>query len=415
LGGLSIYISLPASKHKEEIQNPKSGTTVKQLEQPTPVITEINGDHSFEFWTTRAQGGEPQLCVLLRNITGVSTLGLPNETPLFIRNSDSAPLISFTLDCSWNSNRIGNLLYEMYMVRLTVALARADFEFQCKEGTSHNETQIFPWLAGFHKYSGDPGNETFWPFDLDRPEESALCKGNDFPLHLAAHAIKKDMRRMAILLLGKREGLPIPIVTSGLDLPTVLPAPIYANEDVDDVALHFRCGDVLGGAPGFYGITKFDEYKRQISPEARSIGIHTQPFEQTSTLLRNEDRDQTVGCQRVVFALADYLSSSFPEASVSLRNTNNDSIPLNSARMVMANQTFVSLTTFAIFPVIGTFGQGYAQRGNSFVNSFVEHLPGILRNIHVMDAPVLSSEDISKMNIDEVITWLLEPRQKSQV
>jgi hypothetical protein len=122
---------------------------------------------------------------------------------------------------------------------------------------------------------------------------------------------------MAIILLGKREGLPIPIVTSGLDLPTVLPAPIYANKDVDDVALHFRCGNVLGGAPGFFAITKSDAYKRQISPKARSIAIHTQPFEQISSLLRNEDRDRTVCCQRVVVALADYLSSSFPEASIS--------------------------------------------------------------------------------------------------
>ena len=61
------------------LSDPKSGTTAKKLEQPTPVITEINGDHSFEFWTTRAQGGE--------------TLGLPNETPLFIRNSDSDHLL----------------------------------------------------------------------------------------------------------------------------------------------------------------------------------------------------------------------------------------------------------------------------------------------------------------------------------
>jgi len=242
----------------------------------------------------------------------------------------------------------------------------------------------------------------------------AFCLGYDFPLHYATHAIQKDMRRLAVLVLGAvREGRDISL--NGLDLPPILPPPLYPRTEIDDVALHFRCGDVLGGpsAHGFYGIIKFDEYKRQISPEAQSIGIHTQSFD--PSLVRGEDRDKTHNCHLVVLALLNYLKSAFPDALVTVRNTPDDTnIPLTWARMVMANQTFVSLTTFGIFSAISTFGQGYAQRGNTYVNPFVEHVPNILANIHIMDAPILSSSDIKKMSIDQVIQWLVEPREEQK-
>ena len=41
----------------------------------------------------------------------------------------------------------------------------------------------------------------------------------------------------------------------------------------------------------------------------------------------------------------------------------------------MGNISITSLSSFGIFPVIGTFGQGYFQRGNRGINPFATHIP----------------------------------------
>ena len=76
----------------------------------------------------------------------------------------------------------------------------------------------------------------------------------------------------------------------------------------------------------------------------------------------------------------------------------------------MANQTIISLSSFGIFPCIGTFGQGYFQRGNSGVNGFNVHIPDILNNTHLMDSPVLGSGTAIRIGIDEIAKWVVEPR-----
>ena len=76
----------------------------------------------------------------------------------------------------------------------------------------------------------------------------------------------------------------------------------------------------------------------------------------------------------------------------------------------MANQTIISLSSFGFFSCIGTFGQGYFQRGNRGVNGFNVHIPGILNNTHLMDSPVLTSGTARKIDIDEIAKWVVEPR-----
>ena len=59
----------------------------------------------------------------------------------------------------------------------------------------------------------------------------------------------------------------------------------------------------------------------------------------------------------------------------------------------MANQSFTTLSSFGIFPVIGTFGDGYFQKGNRGVNPFNTHLPHYFSNLHMMEAPKLGTID----------------------
>jgi len=362
--------------------------------------------------------GTTKLCHLLKNITNVSVLGL--DVPSFVVQSNTTstdasqqpPLVNFTLDCNdiFRNHDLGtgNWVVGIYMAQLAVALARANFQFQCAEGDMYKNEQILPWIAGFYNLSGDLNNPNWWPFDLDRPQETMVCTDH-LPLHLASSVIQRDMRRFAIRLLGVRQGLPFDLNVTNLDLPHDL-IPFYPTEDIDDVAIHFRCGDILGGAlRDDFGVIKFDNYKRLIFPEARTIGISTQPFELER--LRIRDRETAANCKRVVYTLVQYLSDLFPNSTVTVRNSINDTLPLTWARLIMANQTFTSLSSFGIFPAMGTFGQGYFQRGNSGVNLFNEHVPNILHNTHLMNSPVLGSYQSATIGIDPVIDWLLAPQE----
>jgi hypothetical protein len=48
--------------------------------------------------------------------------------------------------------------------------------------------------------------------------------------------------------------------------------PLIPDVELDDAAIHFRCGDVMMGGAKWndFGMIKFSEYKKWISPDARS-------------------------------------------------------------------------------------------------------------------------------------------------
>lgn len=85
-----------------------------------------------------------------------------------------------------------------------------------------------------------------------------------------------------------------------------------------------------------YGFMKFSGYTKHISPEARSVGILTQPFDQTS-----QTRDLDAGslvrdrCRIVVTSFVDYIQKRFPRAAARVRihNNPNETIALTYARI----------------------------------------------------------------------------------
>ena len=75
----------------------------------------------------------------------------------------------------------------------------------------------------------------------------------------------------------------------------------------------------------------------------------------------------------------------------------------------MANQSFTSLSSFGIFPVLGTFGDGYFQKGNKGINPFAGHTTVLYSNLHEMNAPKLGAGQIMKMPLKEVLEWFVSP------
>lgn len=360
--------------------------------------------YDYLFW----EGGG-KICALIKNISNVTTLG---DIPKHVISKQHPPIINLTLNCENLMSNTGNWITAIYHLRLASALGRVDFQFQCSTGMALVGSSMLPWLSG---YFAAPSNDT-WPYDLGWPDPKQACT-KDFrklPLQHLSHEIQKDMRRISVAMLGRREVVTghnyHPTDTSHNDWGGLHNVSKFLNRmdlEVDDAAIHFRCGDVFGLTnKDVYGLIKFREYVVRIPNETtRSIGIYTQPFD--VALLREADRGAAGNCRKIVGVLVHYLQKAFPAARIIVRNTPDDTIPLTYARLTMASQTITSMSTFGIFPAIATFGQGYYQKSGR-QNRFASSIPSLLPNFHEMDGPMMSSPSIRKAKWDDIVKFLTE-------
>jgi hypothetical protein len=185
------------------------------------------------------------------------------------------------------------------------------------------------------------------------------------------------LRRMAVALVGipssadhparqwaadhleDRARAPFMQVAAALD-----DAPLYKNVELDDAVLHFRCGDLISSTHPAFGFMKFGSYSRHLDKKSiQTIGIVTQPFDADAQVRRydggqsNKDK-----CRRVVYAFVEHLQNEFPQAKISIRNDAKETIALTFARMIMARQVVIGISSFGVFPAVATFGQAYIRR-----------------------------------------------------
>ena len=365
----------------------------------------VNVNHRYMFWNR----GQSRLCNVLREMTNVSSLG--EQTSYEIQRKP--PLLNATVDCKELQKEQnfgqGNWVTALYCTKIVAALARVDFQFHCSDGRDSQMTLLLPWFDG---NLTAPSVDLPWPYSGTLPSENIACsdKYSAIRVDKMAHQIRDDIRKMAVTLVGardeKRHHSSIP-----RDQTPLIPGVV-----LDDVVIHFRCGDVFGGATrNDFGMIKFTEYKKWISRDARTIGILTQPFD--DKLLRAKDAGRTHSCRQATYLLVDYLREYLPNATISIHNNVNETLPLAYARLAMANQSFISLSSFGIFPVIGTFGDGYFQKGNRGVNPFATHVPALFSNVHEMDAPVLGTGTIKTMlattTLNDTLQWFVSPSEGS--
>ncbi len=389
-------------------QDERTGVANYAETQPTSGFdptTSYSVGVDFLFWL-----GKNKICDFIRNITGVSILG--TEEPDYLGEERHPPLVNLTLQCEDLGSNTGNWITAIYHLRLVAALGRVDFQFQCETGMDSAEVSILPWLSG--RFPAPLSSD--WPYDYGWPDPDRVCSEvyAKLPLHHLAHEMRHDMRRMAVTILGPRDFNSSDLKHSYGELQEALrrrpPSSItYPRTDleIDDAAIHFRCGDVFGETKkDVYGLIKFREYVERIPNETtRSIGIHTQSF--NISLLREADQDTVHDCEKVVHILVMYLQRVYPNATISIRNTMDDTIPISYARMTMAAQTITSMSTFGIFPAIGSFGDGYFQKSGR-QNRFAHELPRVLPNFHIMDGPILSSPSIRKSQWKDIVKFLTE-------
>ena len=258
----------------------------------------------------------------------------------------------------------GNFLGLYYGMRLAAHVyENVEVHFTCHDAEAMRNHLILPWMTGVFP-ARLPHQPSAFP-DLTPRDKWCACHLQ--PVGHMIPSIQKDLRRMAVALVG-RSAVDGAIQTPPLDTtnhPSFLPqlaidsngttAAPFADIELDDAVLHFRCGDLMDSSHSSFAFMNFRGYTRHINPNVKSIGILTQPFTTDSVQARSIDSESHIRdrCRTVVQALVEYIQERFPHARMRIHNT--ESIALTYARMILAQQAISGISTFGVMPAAATF------------------------------------------------------------
>jgi hypothetical protein len=260
----------------------------------------------------------------------------------------------------------GNFLGLFYGMRLAAQVYQdVEIQFTCHDAEQTRNHLILPWFTGVFPARSFRQKSRF-P-DLT-PQD--VCGGvYQQPVGHMIHIIQQELRHMAVSLVG-RSGANDEFTATASYEPMFVPqlsplsnrtAAPFADVELDDAVLHFRCGDLMDSTHSSFAFMNFRGYTRHISPDVQSIGILTQPFAQDTPLQRLIDSGAHIRdrCRTVVYSLVEYIQERFPQVTVRIHN--EESIALTYSRMILAKQAISGISTFGVMPAVATFGTGYAR------------------------------------------------------
>jgi hypothetical protein len=348
-------------------------------------------------------------------------------------------LLNITFGCqdlfSKSGLGTGNFISAFYGLRLAATvLGDVKVQMTCPDAVQQQTSLILPWLMGSFPISasrgvsgqrndsgmansggirgsgrGSSSHTSIRKNATIAPTIEQAC-GNYYkcPIGHMAHSIRYELRRMAVALVGiPHENHPAeafadrylwnslwktPDDTFQLSVPARGEPPLIPGVVLDDVVLHFRGGDLFNSDHPGFGFMKFSAFSKHISPDAKSIGIVTQPFDSSGQYRKGDATAEKRERHRiVVMALVDFLVEKFPQVRVTIHNGRSETIALAYARMVMANQTIVGITSFGVFPAIACFGTGYIRKPDYKIgpNQFLINPPidQLADNVVLMEEP----------------------------
>jgi hypothetical protein len=346
--------------------------------------------------------------------------------------NNHSTLVNISFSCAELFQRSGlgsgNFLQAFYGMRMVShALGTTDVSIKCHDAEETKKSLILPWVTGVFPRLSDamPANEDVQTYSQVCPDFKSLRIGYRHTDMLF------EMRRMAIAMVG----IPYPDHPSAawaeehlwseadphrhgrnymqLPSPQKGDAPLFPNAELDDAMLHFRCGDLAFSNHPSFGFMKFGSFSRHLSPDVRSIGIATQPFDPSGQRRQAEGGGTAIQrCQLMVEAFVEHLTGLFPKARIRVHNGLDETIALTFARMVMANQTVIPITSFGVFPGVSTFGTGYIRYPDyaKAPNRWLITSPWMEKvdNVKLVKEPVLMAQQLKNMwgqNVSSVINW----------
>lgn len=356
------------------------------------------------------------LCKLLLNMTRKDNFDEISswETPPVV--------LKVAADCSVMSENEGqgSLVLSIYGLRAASATAKVDMQFHCNSTTksllslrnnriveekANKRKWIFPWFIG---YQSAPAWNQSWPYSGAVPSHGDICGENTFlPVDRMAAQVRSDVQKMAVTLMGSNpnEQRQHPLVPLDAE-------PWFSDIPMDDVIIYFPCHEdaVEGIDPTRTqiknaGLVHFSEYIPLIHKNIKSIGVITQAS--------NDLEDSW--CRKASLKLVKYLQETYVESAVAVSLYDDDPLPLQYARIAMANHSIGSFGIFPMLAIMGSFGSGHFldhMRPNtavgvaSFIFEQASKYDGF-ENLHPWQATkVLSPEKVLSMNWEDIALWL---------
>ena len=315
-------------------------------------------------------------------------------------------MVNITFNCQHAFKRAyagtGNIILALYKVRANARALGMDVAMTCSDAQAKKDQLILPWLMGW------------FPESTVTTTTTTECYNTSVSDLL--ESIQFDLRRMAIAMVGiptddhpssqfaEEKLFSKTLKNSIMQITTPDPKDwplLEKTEEMDDVAIHFRCGDLIRRDHSGFGFLKFNSYAKHISPHAGRIGIITQPFQfSRSGQARKADTQNGKGerCRLLVTQFQKYLANRFPNAQVRIHN-DPDTEPMvkSYARLIMANQTFAGISSFGVFAALASFGTAYISPALS--NQWLLH-PAFDNNdnkIVLLNEPYISSGDLKAL------------------
>jgi len=401
--GASYYVAVSSTFHSalDIMQGlPQTSVLSGALEEPSSCTEGSVREEGAEQHQQQHLGGEFKLPALLDdNAIQVSYEGskelqsplccnffgghvckhiMGNFTHLPEFNSHST-LINVSFSCkqlfqdSWLGT--GNYVSAFYGLRMVAhTLGTTDVSILCNDAEETKKNLILPWVMGMFPQLIKAENAT----KEDLPTLKEACSDyNQVPIGYRWKDMQYEMQRLAIAMVG----IPSPEYPSAvwaeenlwsedsphqhgrdyyqLAAPQKGEAPLFPDTELDDTLLHFRCGDLIHSNHKGFGFMKFGSFLHHVSPDVRTIGVATQPFDPKGQNRPGDAGLKMKRCKQVTMAFIEHLQAEFPNAQIRVHNDINETIALTFARMIMANQTVVAITSFSVFPGVSTFGTGY--------------------------------------------------------
>lgn len=295
-------------------------------------------------------------------------------------------------DCADQPDSVlGNHLSRWYMIRAVAADAGISVEMPCSSPVLDRlETDVSPYdtpLDGAFKFS--------WK-DYCRG-----CEQNDeacrYPHVVRANGLERirtviqhDMRSMAYKVI--------------MEHPQII-------KELDDATIHLRCGDIGRQDHTLYGLVPFRVYKELIPENATSIGIVTAPFKQDREGWGPGDPELN---EAVAIAARTYLQKAFPNATVTIRNSDKESLDIVMTRLIMTNTSICGPSTFCVFPAMSALKESYIMHSPLFGGhpTWLNRVARAFKNVHYVNKRYFPSIDLYKLSTRDIVHKLKGTRRR---
>lgn len=202
-------------------------------------------------------------------------------------------------------------------------------------------------------------------------------------------AIRSDLRNMSQAILSNPH-------QSGL------------AQDLDEAVIHLRLGDIGRWRLPQYGLVPFHVYTNLIPKTARTIGVITAPYEQRRVGAIGWRKSDTNLNEAVTVAARDYIQSRFPDARVSIRNNETETMAMTYVRLVAANWSFCGSSTFCLFPALATAGESYILHSPLYGGSpgWLDSVAESFQHVHYIEGEIVFGMEYWKWNVSDIVKRL---------